>query len=76
MILRHGTKIVPDTFFIVRHLIRLSQRLHIHARVRTHARSHETGETLHMSQQEKSPLWIQSPKETSRVLIGRTELID
>ncbi|KAK2162825.1 hypothetical protein LSH36_91g07039 [Paralvinella palmiformis] len=26
-----------------------------------------TGETLHMSQQEKSPLWIQSPEETSRV---------
>jgi len=25
------------------------------------------GETLHMSQQEKSPLWIQSPEETSRV---------
>ena len=28
-----------------------------------------TGETLHMSQQEKSPLWIQSPEETSRVWI-------
>jgi len=28
-----------------------------------------TGETLHMSQQEKSPLWIQSPEETSRVRI-------
>jgi len=26
-----------------------------------------TGETLHMSQQEQSPLWIQSPEETSRV---------
>ena len=26
-----------------------------------------TGETLHMSQQDKSPLWIQSPEETSRV---------
>ena len=25
-----------------------------------------TGETLHMSQQEKSPLWIHSPEETSR----------
>ena len=28
-----------------------------------------TGETLHTSQQEKSPLWIQSPEETSRVWI-------
>ena len=28
-----------------------------------------TGETLHMSQQEKSPLWMQSPEETSRVWI-------
>jgi len=28
-----------------------------------------TGETLHMSQQEKSPLWIQSPEETSRIWI-------
>jgi len=28
-----------------------------------------TGETLHMSQQEKSPLWIQSSEETSRVWI-------
>ena len=26
-----------------------------------------SGETLHMSQQKKSPIWIQSPKETSRV---------
>jgi len=26
-----------------------------------------TGETLHMSQQEKSPLWTQSPEETSLV---------
>jgi len=26
-----------------------------------------TGEKLHISQQEKSPLWIQSPEETSRV---------
>jgi len=25
-----------------------------------------TGKTLHMSQQERSPLWIQSPEETSR----------
>jgi len=28
-----------------------------------------TGETLHMSQHEKWPLWIQSPEETSRVWI-------
>ena len=34
----------------------------------------ETGETLHMSQQEKSPLWIQSPEETSRVRIHGSRL--
>ena len=28
-----------------------------------------TGETLEMFQQERSPLWIQSPDETSRVWI-------
>ena len=31
-------------------------------------------ETLHMSQQEKSPLWIQSPEETFRVRIHGSRL--
>jgi hypothetical protein len=33
-----------------------------------------TGETLHMSPQEKSPLWIQFPKETSIVWIHGSRL--
>ena len=35
--------------------------LHTHTHTHTH--------TLHMSQLEKSPLWIQSPEETSRIWI-------
>ena len=41
----------------------------------THSLTHSgTGETLHMSQQEKSSLWIQSPEETSRVWIHDSRL--
>ena len=34
-----------------------------------------TGETLHMSQQKKLPLWIQSPEETPRSLNSWFEIL-
>ena len=43
--------------------------INTHTHTHTHTHDHTTGETLDMSQQEKSPLWIQSPEETSRVWI-------
>ena len=48
-------------------------RQHTHTHTHTHTQrerereSRESGEILHMSQQEKSPLWIQFAEETSIV---------
>ena len=38
-----------------------------HTHTRTLSGINGTGETLQISQREKSPLWIQSPEESSRV---------
>jgi len=78
------TNVWNVTKLVIRTLARIHTGTRTHAHTHTHTRAHThtlfllgglgTGDTLHMSQQEKLPLWIQSPEETFRVWIHGSRL--